>query len=141
MSTSGSLRHLHAIGPTGTGKSTLLLNLITQDMEDGRSVVVIEPKGDLIDDVLKRIPESRLDDVILLDPNDKRFPVGLNPLAPSGRSPEAHRPRIEVRRAVPTTRRYPPVFGKASVGALPKDILVIACVHTCCRCVLGGWRT
>lgn len=88
MSTSGSLKHLHAIGPTGTGKSTLLLNLITQDMEDGRSVVVIEPKGDLIDDVLKRIPKSRLNDVILLDPNDKSFPVGLNPLAPSGRAPE-----------------------------------------------------
>ena len=83
-----SLQHLHAIGPTGVGKSTLLLNLITQDMADGRSVVVIEPKGDLIEDVLSRVPDERHCDVILIDPNDKAFPVGLNPLAPMGRPPE-----------------------------------------------------
>ncbi len=83
-----SLRHLHALGPTGTGKSTLLLNLITQDMAAGRAVVVIEPKGDLIADVLKRIPPERIGDVVLLDPADTERPVGLNPLALGGRSPE-----------------------------------------------------
>jgi hypothetical protein len=83
-----SLRHLHALGPTGSGKSTLLLNLITQDMEAGRAVVVIEPKGDLIADVLERIPPERIDDVVLLDPTDTERPVGLNPLALGGRSPE-----------------------------------------------------
>lgn len=83
-----SLRHLHALGPTGTGKSTLLLNLITQDMAAGRAVVVIEPKGDLIADVLERVPPARLRDVVLLDPSDSERPVGLNPLALNGRSPE-----------------------------------------------------
>jgi Type IV secretion-system coupling protein DNA-binding domain len=82
-----SLRHLHAVGPTGTGKSTLLLNLITQDMAAGRAVVVIEPKGDLIAAVLARIPAGRMDDVVLLDPTDTERPVGLNPLALNGRSP------------------------------------------------------
>ncbi|MGO9321592.1 MAG: type IV secretory system conjugative DNA transfer family protein [Solirubrobacteraceae bacterium] len=83
-----SLRHLHLLGPTGVGKSTLLLNLITQDMQAGRAVVVIEPKGDLIADVLERIPPERIGDVVLLDPTDTERPVGLNPLALGGRSPE-----------------------------------------------------
>jgi hypothetical protein len=83
-----ALRHLHVLGPTGSGKSTLLLNLITQDMAAGRAVVVIEPKGDLIADVLERIPAGRIGDVVLLDPSDTVRPVGLNPLALGGRSPE-----------------------------------------------------
>jgi hypothetical protein len=76
-----SCRHLWLLGPTGTGKSTLMLNLITQDVEAGRAVVVVEPKGDLIDDVLRRIPEHRRADVVLIDPSDKQAVVGLNPLA------------------------------------------------------------
>ncbi len=83
-----SARHIHLLGPTGVGKSTLLLNLITQDMQAGRAVVVIEPKGDLIADVLERIPPERVGDVVLLDPTDTERPVGLNPLALGGRSPE-----------------------------------------------------
>jgi hypothetical protein len=83
-----SLRHLHLIGPTGVGKSTLLLNLITQDMAAGRAVVVVEPKGDLIADVLERIPADRVADVVLIDPTDTERLVGLNPLALGGRSPE-----------------------------------------------------
>ena len=82
-----SLRHLHLLGPTGVGKSTLLLNLITQDMQAGRAVVVIEPKSDLIASVLERIPPERVNDVVLVSPGDSR-PVGLNPLALHGRSPE-----------------------------------------------------
>ncbi len=88
LSPDDSLRHLHVLGPTGVGKSTLLLNLITQDMQQGRAVVVIEPKGDLIADVLRRVPDKRIDDVVLLDPTDEARPVGLNPLAAKGRSPE-----------------------------------------------------
>jgi hypothetical protein len=83
-----SLRHLHALSPTGSGKSTLLLNLAVQDMRAGRAVVVIEPKGDLIADLLERIPPDRVGDVVLLDPTDTECPVGLNPLQRAGRSPE-----------------------------------------------------
>lgn len=88
LSTSDGLRHLHVLGPTGTGKSTLLLNEIALDIAAGWGVVVIEPKGDLINDVLARIPDDRLADVVLLDPSDEQLPVGLNPLAAGLRSPE-----------------------------------------------------
>jgi hypothetical protein len=80
LSVADSLTHFWALGPTGTGKSTLLLNLIIQDITAGRTVVVIEPKGDLIAAVLARIPADRADDVVLLNPID-RAPVGFNPLA------------------------------------------------------------
>lgn len=85
-----ALRHLHVLGPTGSGKSTLLLKLIVQDIADGRGVVVIEPKGDLIAEVLSCIPEERMGDVVVIDPTDSTTsqPVGINPLALGGRSPE-----------------------------------------------------
>jgi hypothetical protein len=89
LSASSSLRNLHVLGPIGTGKSTVLLNLIEQDLSDGRGLVVVEPKGDLIRDVLARVPDDRLDDVVVLDPTDPTGQVvGLNPLAPMGRPPE-----------------------------------------------------
>ena len=65
--TTDALRHTWVIGPNGVGKSTLLLNLILQDLEADRPVVVIEPK-DLIADLLARIPEKRKDDIVVLDP-------------------------------------------------------------------------
>ena len=76
------------IGPTGTGKSTLLANLICQDIAAGRGVVVIEPKGDLVNEVLARIPAERADDVVVLDPTETDHPLGLNPLLSRGRRPE-----------------------------------------------------
>ena len=81
LSVPDSLRHLHVIGPTGVGKSTLLLNLITQDMQAGRGVVVIDPKGDLAADVIDRVPENRVKDVVILDAADEACPVGFNILA------------------------------------------------------------
>ena len=79
LSESDSLRHLHLIGPTGTGKSTVLGNLAIQDMHAGKAVVVIDPKGDLVEELLARIPAHRRDDVVVLDPVDEA-PVGLNGL-------------------------------------------------------------
>lgn len=85
----GRLRHVHVVGPTGTGKSTLLVNMAVQDIEAGRGVVLVDPKGDLAADVLDRIPERRKRDVIVLDPADEDRPVGLNPLrAADGASAE-----------------------------------------------------
>ena len=78
-----ALHHLHVLGPTGAGKSALLDRLIEQDVRDGRAVVVIEPKGDLVDGVLAHVPDQRREDVVLLDASDDR-PVGFNPLALSG---------------------------------------------------------
>lgn len=85
-SVTDALQHSWILGPTGTGKSTLLLNLICQDLAAGRPVVVIEPK-DLVADVLARIPAQRRDDVVVLDATDVA-PAGINPLQRHGRRPE-----------------------------------------------------
>ena len=89
ISSTDSRRHSHVIGPSGVGKSTLLGRLVAQDMAAGRAVVVIEPKSDLIADVLAHVPDERLDDVVLLAPaDDASQVVGLNPLASDRRHPE-----------------------------------------------------
>lgn len=73
-----STQHLQVVGPTGSGKTALLTNLIAQDMNVGRGVILIESKGDLFHAVLDRVPERRLSDVVLLDVSDTAFPVGFN---------------------------------------------------------------
>ena len=88
LSPSDSMQHLHVLGPTGTGKSTLLLNLILQDVAAGYGLVVVDPKGDLIEGTLQRVPEKRMEDVVVLDPADEMRPVGLNVLAGGGRPAE-----------------------------------------------------
>lgn len=74
------LRHCWIVGPTGAGKSTLLANMICQDMASGDGVVVIDARGDLVPDVLNRVPAHRHDDVIVLDPAQTDRPVGFNVL-------------------------------------------------------------
>lgn len=71
--------HTYLLGPTGSGKSTVMLSLILADIDNGRGVVVFDPKGDLADDVLARVPRSRHSDVVVLDPTNPA-PVGFNPL-------------------------------------------------------------
>jgi hypothetical protein len=88
LSVTDSLRHLHLIAPTGAGKSTVMLGLAVQDMAAGRGLVVVDPKGDLVADVLDRVPPSRVRDVCLLDPTDEERPVGLNLLAGATQAPE-----------------------------------------------------
>jgi len=87
VSIEDALYHSVLLGPTGSGKSTAMLNLILADIKAGRSVVVIDPKKDLVSDVLARIPKSRRDHVVVLDPSEDD-PVGLNPLVVPGASPE-----------------------------------------------------
>lgn len=75
-----SLEHCHLIGPTGSGKSTAMLHLILADITAGRSVLVLDPKADLITSILERIPEGHTEDVVIIDPSDS-CPCGFNPLA------------------------------------------------------------
>ena len=78
LSSEQRLRHMHVIGASGTGKSTFLLNTIRQDIENGDGCAVLDPHGDLIDEILGHVPEHRLDDVVLFDPSDETHPVGFN---------------------------------------------------------------
>lgn len=76
-------RHVHVIGASGTGKSTLLLSMILQDLEAGRGIAVVDPHGDLIDAVLERCPASRESDLVLVDPSDEEYATGWNLLRAS----------------------------------------------------------
>jgi hypothetical protein len=78
LTTEQRVRHTHIIGATGTGKSTLLFNLIRQDIENRQGVGVLDPSGDLIDRILDIIPDSRMDDVVLVNPYDTDFPIAFN---------------------------------------------------------------
>lgn len=73
-------RHFYVIGQTGTGKTSLLREMIRQDMEAGEGVGVIDPHGDLIEDTLANVPKERIEDVILFEPFDMERPCGLNML-------------------------------------------------------------
>jgi hypothetical protein len=74
-------QHVHIIGKQGTGKSTLLLNIIRQLIESGSGVAVLDPHGDLIQKILGLIPTERIDDVVLVDPADADYSVGFNILS------------------------------------------------------------
>lgn len=72
------MRHTHIIGATGTGKSTFILSLIAQDIQNGKGFAVLDPHGDLIESILAYIPAERANDVVLIDPADADYPVGFN---------------------------------------------------------------
>jgi len=72
--------HMYIIGKTGTGKSTLIQNMITSDIQDGNGLALLDPHGDLIEGVLDFVPDGRVDDVIYFNPSDLDFPTAFNPL-------------------------------------------------------------
>ena len=74
-------RHLYLIGQTGTGKSTLLLNLIAQDLAEGSGLALLDPHGDLALAALAQVPRHRSNDLVYIDPSDLTRPIGFNPLA------------------------------------------------------------
>jgi hypothetical protein len=74
-------RHLYVVGQTGTGKSTLLLNLIAQDIAAGQGLALLDPHGDLAEAVLMHIPRSRTNQLVYLNPADAERPIGFNPLS------------------------------------------------------------
>ena len=83
-------RHVWIVGKSGSGKSTLLFNLAMADICAGEGVAVIDPHGDLAEDILDAIPRSRINDVCYLDAGETEYPVGFNPatkIAPARRAP------------------------------------------------------
>ena len=80
ISPKDALEHTAILGSTGTGKSVVMENLVLKDINDGRGILLVDPKSDLVNSVLEKIPEWRIKDVILIDPSDP-CPVGFNPFA------------------------------------------------------------
>ena len=74
-------QHLYLIGKTGSGKTTLLRNLIVQHIAAGHGVALIDPHGDLAEELLDCIPPHRADDLVYFNPGDLDFPIGLNLIA------------------------------------------------------------
>ena len=79
-------RHVYVIGKTGVGKSTLLMNMLAQDIQHGRGVAIVDPHGDLAEALLDFIPNERLNDVVYFDPSDANFPIAFNVLETVGPS-------------------------------------------------------
>jgi hypothetical protein len=72
------LKHVFLIGMTGTGKSTLMLSMLLQDLREGHGLCLLDPHGDLADDLLARFPKCREKDLLLIDLSDRQYPVPLN---------------------------------------------------------------
>jgi len=81
-------RHVYVIGQTGTGKSAFLSNLIVQDIMNGDGAGVLDPHGDLIEDILGKIPKERINDVVLFEPGNLERSIGLNMLEYDPKFPE-----------------------------------------------------
>ena len=75
------LGHIYCLGKTGAGKSTLLLNMAIADIEQGKGVGVIDPHGDLAEEILNYIPPERINDVIYFNVGDTDYPIAFNPLS------------------------------------------------------------
>jgi len=78
FSRAGRTRHVYICGATGTGKSTLLYNMLRQDIENDEGIILIDPHGDLYSQILNSIPKRRMNEVVLIDPSDFEFAVGVN---------------------------------------------------------------
>ncbi len=118
--------HIYIIGKTGTGKSTLIENMVSSDIKDGNGLALIDPHGDLAENALSGVPENRINDVIYFNPGDIEYPIAFNPLESAGRDhhhlvasgiisvfkkiwPEFWGPRLEhiLRHSVLTLLDYP----------------------------------
>ncbi len=73
-------QHMYVIGKSGTGKSTLLLNMVISDIKAGNGVCFVDPHGETAEEILHFVPEDRIEDVIYINPADVEFPIAFNPL-------------------------------------------------------------
>ena len=71
-------KHVYIVGKTGMGKTSLLQNMVIDDMRKGRGIAVVDPHGDFVDTVLNYVPSNRISDVVLFDPGDRDNPIAFN---------------------------------------------------------------
>jgi len=119
------MRHIYVSGMTGVGKSTLLENMIINDIESGKGCVIVDPHGELVDVVLEKISTDR-EDIFVLDPADMAHPFGMNLLELTSTDPiRREMEKILVIDAYITMMKR--VFGEASIGANTDDIFRMSC--------------
>lgn len=104
-------RHVYVIGRSGVGKSVLLENMAIQDMQNGEGVCIIDPHGELIEDIIPHIPRERADDVVIFDPSDVERPVGLNML-------EYHTPQEKDFAVQEMVAIFYKLFGEEMIGPM-----------------------
>jgi hypothetical protein len=97
-------RHLYTVGKSGSGKSCLLQLLVKSDIDNGFGCAVLDPHGDLVDNLLKIIPKHRIKDVVLFDPSDSQYPPSFNPMSVA-------RPELKMRAAIGFLDVFKRVFG------------------------------
>lgn len=116
-------RHHYIIGQTGTGKSAYISSMARQDIMNGDGVCVIDPHGDLIEDILKYIPPERAKrgDVIIFDPSDSERPMGLNML-------EAKTPEQQDMASSQATEIFIKIFGDEIFGPRIQHYFRNACL-------------
>src|SRR5260221_28381 len=88
MTPSDRRRHTYLLGQTGTGKTTLMENMMLQDIVSGQGICLIDPHGTGIEEILGMIPQERANDVVIFDPSDVTNPLGLNMLEFDPKFPE-----------------------------------------------------
>src|SRR5579864_2575090 len=71
-------RHMYIIGKTGMGKTTLMENMIIQDIQNGCGLAFVDPHGDSVEKILDYIPNSRVNDVVYINPADQDYPIAFN---------------------------------------------------------------
>jgi len=99
-------RHTYIVGKSGSGKSCLLQLLVRNDIEQGFGCAVLDPHGDLVDDILKLVPKHRANDVVIFDPSDSAFPPSFNPFY-------AVKPELKTRVTMSFVDAFRRVFGSA----------------------------
>ncbi len=114
-------RHHYIIGQTGTGKSAYLSQMARQDIINGDGVCVVDPHGDLIEDILQYIPKERAKDVIVFDPADSERPMGLNML-------EAKTPEQQDMASSQATEIFIKIFGDEIFGPRIQHYFRNACL-------------
>ncbi|MEK7524026.1 MAG: type IV secretion system DNA-binding domain-containing protein [Patescibacteria group bacterium] len=115
------MRHHYVIGQTGTGKSVFLGWMARQDIINGEGLCVVDPHGDLIDDILKYVPKERARDVVIFDPSDQDRPMGLNIL-------EAHTPQQRDMASSQATEIFLKLFGDEIFGPRIQHYFRNACL-------------
>lgn len=102
-------RHQYIVGKSGAGKSALLSFMARQDIQNGDGLCLVDPHGDLVEDVLRYVPKERAKDVIVFDPSDIERPMGMNLL-------EAHTPEEKDRASLDAMNIFLKLFGNEIFG-------------------------